>query len=333
MNDQYKLDRNLALETVRVTEAAALACSRWMGLGDEKAADQAAVDAMRTALNTLNIQGTIVIGEGERDKAPMLYIGEKVGTGDGPEVDIALDPLEGTTICATGSPNALAVVAIAEKGGFLKAPDVYMDKIAVGGGLPKGVVNIDDDPKTNLTNLAKAKGCEISDLLVVILERQRHEEMIAKVRETKARIQLIGDGDVAGIIAATRPETGVDIYMGIGGAPEGVLAAAALQCVEGQMQSRLIFEQTGEGDQEIEESQKDNARRMGISDLNKIYTLDELAKGDVMFSATGVTSGWMLQGVKRYAGGASTQTIVMRSRTGTLRFVNAEHNFKRKKEV
>lgn len=332
-NEQYKLGRNLALETARVTEAAALSCSKWMGLGDEKAADQAAVDAMRTALNTLSIQGTIVIGEGERDKAPMLYIGEKVGDGNGPEVDVALDPLEGTTICATGAPNALAVVAIAEKGGFLNAPDVYMNKIAIGGGHPKNLINIDDSPEKNLKNLAKSKKCDLSDLLVVILDRPRHEELIARVRETKARIQLIGDGDVAGIIAATRPETGVDIYMGIGGAPEGVLAAAALQCCDGQMQGRLVFDKMGDGDQHIEESQKENAKRMGITDLGKTYVLDELAHGDVMFSATGVTSGWMLQGVNRFAGGATTQTIVMRSRTGTIRFVNTEHNFRRKKEA
>ena len=327
INEEYTLGRNLALETVRVTEAAALACSKWMGLGDEKAADKAAVDAMRTALNGLDIQGTVVIGEGERDKAPMLYIGEKVGTGEGPEVDIALDPLEGTTICATGAPNALAVVAIAKKGGFLNAPDVYMNKIAVGGRLPDGVINLEDSPETNLKNLAKAKQCEISDLLVVILNRPRHEELIAKVRESRARIQLIGDGDVAGIIAATRPETGVDIYMGIGGAPEGVLAAAALQCCDGQMQGQLIFQQSGEGDQFIDEEQKNNAKRMGIDDLDKIYSLDELACGDVMFAATGVTTGWMLEGVKRAPGYAETHSIVMRSRTGTTRFVRAEHSF------
>lgn len=326
-NEQYILGRNLALETVRVTEAAALACSKLMGRGDEKAADQAAVDAMRTALNSLDIDGTIVIGEGERDEAPMLYIGEKVGSGRGPEVDIALDPLEGTTICAKGAPNALAVVAIAEKGGFLNAPDVYMDKIAVGGGLPKGVINIDDSPKKNLQNLAKARKCEISDLLVVILDRPRHEELIARVRETKARIQLIGDGDVAGIIAATRPETGVDIYMGIGGAPEGVLAAAALCCVDGQMQGRLIFDGKNSAEQ------KTRAKRMGIKDFNKVYTRNELAHGDVMFAATGVTSGWMLQGIRRYRGGATSHSIVMRSHTGTTRFVHAEHNFTRKKEL
>jgi fructose-1,6-bisphosphatase II / sedoheptulose-1,7-bisphosphatase len=296
-----------------------------MGLGDEKAADQAAVDSMRRMLDSLDIEGTVVIGEGERDKAPMLYIGEKVGSGNGPEVDIALDPLEGTTICATGGPNALAVLAFAEKGGFLHAPDVYMNKIAVGGGLPDGVINIDDAPKANLKNLALAKGCEITDLVTIILDRPRHEELIAKVRETGARIQLIGDGDVAGIIAATQPGTGVDIYMGTGGAPEGVLAAAALQCVEGQMQARLEFDN-------VEESQKERARAMGVSDLNKIYTLGELAHGDIMFAATGVTTGWMLEGVKRRAGGASTHSLVMRSRTGTTRYIKSDHNFTRKSE-
>lgn len=324
-SDQYTLDRNYALEAVRVTEAAALACSKLMGLGDEKAADQAAVNAMRSALNSLAIDGTVVIGEGERDKAPMLYIGEKVGSGVGPEVDVALDPLEGTTICATGGPNALAVLAFAEKGGFLHAPDVYMEKIAVGGGLPQGVINIDDAPATNLKNLAKAKKCEISDLVVVILNRPRHQELIAKVRETKARIQLIGDGDVAGIIAATRPQSGVDIYIGIGGAPEGVLAAAALRCCDGQMQGRLMFNS--------DQAQIERAKRMGISDLSKIYSMEEMAKGNVMFAATGVTSGWMLQGVKRFAGGATTHSIIMRSSTGTTRLIEAEHNFTRKKEL
>lgn len=322
--ESYFLERNLALETVRVTEAAALAASSWMGRGDEMAADKAAVDAMREALNGLNIQGTVVIGEGERDEAPMLYIGEKVGTGSGPEVDIALDPLEGTTICAKGTPNALAVVAISEKGGFLAAPDVYMEKIAVGGGLPEGVVNLDDSIETNLKNLAKAKKCDIQDLLIVILERDRHDDIIAKARESKARIQLIGDGDVAGIIAASRPETGVDMYVGTGGAPEGVLAAAALKCVGGQMHGRLIF--TGP---KVPKEQIERAKRMGITDLNKIYTLNELAKGDVMLAATGVTTGWMLQGVRRHHGGAKTHSLVMRSKTGTVRFVETEHNFER----
>jgi fructose-1,6-bisphosphatase II / sedoheptulose-1,7-bisphosphatase len=320
-HEQLTLDRNLALEAVRVTESAAIACHHWMGRGDEKAADQAAVNAMRRALNSLSIDGTVVIGEGERDKAPMLYIGEKVGTGEGPEVDIALDPLEGTTICATGGPNALAVIAIAERGGFLHAPDVYMDKIAVGGGLPAGVVDIDDQPAVNLKNLAKAKKCDVADLLVVILKRERHNELIARVREAGARIQLIGDGDVAGVIATAKPETGADIYMGIGGAPEGVLAAAALRSIGGQMQGKLLFDNN---------EQRERAKRMGVTDLTKRYTLEEMAKGDVMFAATGVTSGSMLEGVKRFDGGARTSSIVMRSKTGTVRTIVTEHYFSRK---
>jgi len=316
-NEAFTLDRNFALEAGRVTEAAALACSKWMGRGDEKAADQAAVDAMREALNTMSIDGTIVIGEGERDKAPMLYIGEKVGAG-GPNVDIALDPLEGTTICAVGGPDALAVIAIAEEGGFLNAPDVYMDKIAVGGGLPEGVIDLDDPPENNLKNLALAKKCSVSDLVAVILERPRHEELIAKVREAGARIKLIDDGDVAGIIATSRANTGVDICLGIGGAPEGVLAAAALRCIGGQMMGRLVFN---------DESQIERAKRMGVDDPNKKYMLNEMARGEVMFAATGVTDGSMLDGVKRFAGGATTHTIVMRSKTGTVRTFRAEHNF------
>ncbi len=319
--ESYTMDRNFALEAVRVTEAAALAASRWMGRGNEKAADQAAVNAMREALNGLTIDGTVVIGEGERDKAPMLYIGEKVGTGTGPAVDIALDPLEGTTICATGGTNAMAVVAIAEKGGFLHAPDVYMDKLAVGGGLPKDVVDIDEKPITNLKNLAKARKCNMDDLVVCILDRPRHAEIIKKVRESGARIKLISDGDVAGVIATARPNTGVDMYIGIGGAPEGVLAAAALRCIGGQFQGRLLFKT---------EEEKSRAKRMGVKDLNKTYTMDELAKGDVMFAATGVTDGTMLRGVQRFSGGAYTHSIIMRSRTGTVRMVDAEHNFVRK---
>ena len=315
------LDRNFALEAVRVTEAAAIACSKWMGRGDEKAADQAAVNAMRRALNSMTIDGTVVIGEGERDKAPMLYIGEKVGTGQGPKIDIALDPLEGTTICATGAPNALAVIAMAEKGGFLHAPDVYMDKIAVGGGLPDDIINLDDSPEENLKNLAKAKKCDLSDLVVVILDRPRHEELIAKVREAGSRIQLIGDGDVAGVIATASPETGVDIYMGIGGAPEGVLAAAALRSIGGQMLGRLIFRNSDE---------RERAKRMGINDFTKVYSLAEMASGDVMFAATGVTDGSMLEGVRRTVGGAVTHSIVMRSKTGTVRTIKTEHNFSRK---
>jgi len=316
-------DRNFALEAVRVTEAAALASARWMGRGNEKKADAAAVAAMREALNGLSIDGTVVIGEGERDKAPMLYIGEKVGnsSGIGPQIDIALDPLEGTTLCAHGGVNALAVIAMAEKGGFLHAPDVYMNKIAVGGGLPDGVVDLDNAPLKNLKNLAKAKKCDVSDLVVVILERDRHKELIAKVRETGARIQLIADGDVTGVIATSRPDTGVDMYVGIGGAPEGVLAAAALRSIGGQMQGRLIFGK---------EEEKARAKRMGIKDLNRKYHLEDLAKGDVMFAATGVTDGSMLGGVRRFPGGAVTHSIVMRSKTGTVRMVEAHHNFTRK---
>ncbi|GAA0578147.1 class II fructose-bisphosphatase [Caenispirillum bisanense] len=315
------LERNLALEVVRVTEAAALSASRLMGRGDEKAADQAAVDAMRRALNSLNIDGTVVIGEGERDEAPMLYIGEKVGSGQGQKVDIALDPLEGTTITAKGGPNALAVIAMAEEGGFLNAPDVYMDKIAVGPGLPDDVVDLDATPEENLRELAKAKKSDIDDLLVCILDRPRHEDLIARVRATGARIMLIGDGDVSGVIATTQPESGVDIYMGSGGAPEGVLAAAALRCIGGQMQGRLLFRNDDE---------RGRAKRWGISDLNRKYKLLDLASGNVMFAATGVTTGAMLRGVRRWHGGAVTHSMVMRSKSGTVRYIEAHHNFDRK---
>jgi fructose-1,6-bisphosphatase II / sedoheptulose-1,7-bisphosphatase len=321
LKEDYTMDRNFALEAVRVTEAAALAASHWMGLGEEKAADQAAVNAMREALNGMSIDGTVVIGEGERDKAPMLYIGEKVGTGAGPQIDIALDPLEGTTICATGGPNSLAVVAMAEKGGFLHAPDVYMEKIAVGGGLPEGVVSLNYSVAQNLKNLAKAKDCDVSDLVVTVLSRDRHAELIAKLREAGARVQLISDGDVAGVIATSRGRTRTDMYMGTGGAPEGVLAAAALRCIGGQMQGKLLFE---------DDSQIARAARMGVSDPNRIYSLGDLAKGDVMFAATGVTDGAMLEGVRRWKDGAYTHSIIMRSRTGTVRLIHAEHNFSRK---
>ncbi len=323
-NVEWKMDRNFALEAVRVTEAAALAASRLTGMGDEKAADQAAVNAMREALNGLDIEGTVVIGEGERDKAPMLYIGEKVGTGKGPKIDIALDPLEGTTICATGGPNSLAVVAMAEHGGFLHAPDVYMNKIAVGPDLPEGVVDLDADVRSNLKNLAAAKALSIADLTVCILSRPRHAELIAHVREAGARVMLIHDGDVAGVIATASEDTGVDMYLGIGGAPEGVLAAAALRCIGGQMQGRLIFS---------DDDEKQRASRMGISDFNRKYSLLDMAKGDVMFAATGVTDGAMLSGVKRFEGGARTQSIVMRASTGTVRIIDAQHNFTRKKDV
>ncbi len=320
MSEDKPMERNLALETVRVTEAAALAASRLMGRGDEKAADQAAVNAMRQALNGLAIDGTVVIGEGERDEAPMLYIGEKVGAG-GPKIDIALDPLEGTTLTAKGGPNALAVIAMAQEGGFLNAPDTYMDKIAVGGGLPEGVIDLDASPAENLAELAKAKGAEVGDLVVCILDRPRHGEIISQVREAGARIMLIGDGDVSGVIATSRLESGVDLYMGTGGAPEGVLAAAALRCIGGQMQGRLVFRNDDE---------RARGRKWGIEDFDRKYGLHELAGGDVMFAATGVTDGSMLKGVRRSQGAATTESMVMRSKTGTVRIVAAEHNFLRK---
>jgi fructose-1,6-bisphosphatase II / sedoheptulose-1,7-bisphosphatase len=315
-----RMERNLALEAVRVTEAAALAASRLMGRGDEKAADQAAVDAMRGALNTLAIDGTVVIGEGERDEAPMLYIGETVGSG-GPKIDIALDPLEGTTITAKGGPNALAVVAMADEGGFLNAPDVYMDKIAVGAGLPEGVVDLDAAPEENLRALARAKRVDISDIVVCVLDRPRHAELIAKIRGAGARIMLISDGDVSGVIATSRRDSGVDIYLGSGGAPEGVLAAAALRCIGGQMQGRLLFRNDDE---------RARARRFGITDLNRKYGLLDLAHGNVMFAATGVTDGTMLRGVRRFHAGATTHSMVMRSKSGTVRVIEATHDFRRK---
>src|SRR5271155_1708593 len=318
--DAY-MDRNLALELARVTEAAALSASLLVGRGDEKQADQVAVNAMRRALNQMDIEGTVVIGEGERDEAPMLYIGEKVGTGHGPKIDIALDPLEGTTITAKGGGNALAVLAMADAGGFLNAPDVYMEKIAVGGGLPEGLVDIDEEPAINLKNLARAKKADLADLVVCILDRPRHPELIAKVRAAGARIMLIGDGDVAGVIATSDPETGIDIYMGSGGAPEGVLAAAGLRCIGGQMQGRLLFRNDDE---------RGRAHRLGITDLNRKYGLLDLAHGDVMFAATGVTNGSMLKGVRRFSGGAHTHSVVMRSKTGTVRYVEATHDFTRK---
>jgi fructose-1,6-bisphosphatase II / sedoheptulose-1,7-bisphosphatase len=314
------MDRNLALEAVRVTEAAALAASRLMGRGDERAADQAAVNAMREALNGLAIEGTVRIGEGERDEAPMLFIGERVGSG-GPPIDIALDPLEGTTITAKGGQNALAVMAMAQEGGFLNAPDTYMDKIAVGGSLPDQLVDLDEEPKVNLGNLAKAMKVDVEDLVVCILERPRHAELIAKIREAGARIVLIGDGDVSGVIATSSTESGVNMYWGVGGAPEGVLAAAALRCIGGQFQGRLVFRNDDE---------RARATRCGITDFDRKYDLNDLAGGDVMFAATGVTDGSMLKGVRRFAGGAATQSIVMRSKTGTVRVIEATHNFKRK---
>ena len=316
------LDRNLALEAVRVTEAAALSASRLIGRVYEKAADQAAVDSMRHALNALDIDGTVVIGEGERDEAPMLYIGENVGKG-GPKIDIALDPLEGTTITAKGGQNALAVMAFATHGGFLNAPDVYMDKIAVGGGLPEGVVDLDKSIKENLANLSDAKNVSISDLLVCILDRPRHAEIINEVRNAGARIMLISDGDVSGVIASAQNETGVDLYVGSGGAPEGVLAAAALRCIGGQMQGRLLFRN---------EDEVGRAKRIGIENLDAKYTLSQLASGEVLFAATGVTDGTMLRGVNRNGERAYTHSIIMRSSTGTVRKIEAFHDWTKKTE-
>ncbi len=322
-SEAFSMDRNLALEAVRVTEAAALAASRLMGRGDEKAADKAAVDAMREALSSLSIRGRVVIGEGERDEAPMLYIGEEVGNGSGPKIDIALDPLEGTTITACGGMNALAVMAIADEGGFLNAPDVYMEKQAIGPGLPEDILDLDAPPATVLARLARAKGGQVEDLLVCILDRPRHESLIRAVRETGARIMLIADGDVSAVIATTENDKGIDIYMGTGGAPEGVLAAAALQCTGGQMLGRLVFRNNDE---------IARAERFGVTDRKRIYATGDLARGDnVMFAATGVTDGAMLRGVRRFPGGATTQSIVMRSKSGTVRRIEAEHNFTRKK--
>ena len=313
-------DRNLALELVRVTEAAALAASHWIGLGKKNDADGAAVEAMRKAFDAVAIDGTVVIGEGEMDEAPMLYIGEKVGCG-GPKMDIAVDPLEGTTLTAKAGPNALATIALAEHGNFLHAPDIYMDKIAVGGGLPDGVINLDDSVASNLRNLARAKKCEVSDLTACILDRDRHKDLIAHCREAGARIMLISDGDVAGVIATAMPDADIDIYLGSGGAPEGVLSAAALRCVGGQMQGRLMYE----SDDQIE-----RVRSMGHADPRRCFSVGEMAKGDVMFAATGVTNGAMLRGVRRRPGLATTHSIVMRSHSGTVRFIEAHHNFVQK---
>jgi fructose-1,6-bisphosphatase II / sedoheptulose-1,7-bisphosphatase len=313
------LDRVLVLEMVRVTENAAIACSKLIGRGDEKAADAAAVEAMRDALNQLDFDGTVVIGEGERDEAPMLFIGEKVGRaqGTGPKIDIALDPLEGTTITAKAGPNALAVLAIAEEGGLLNAPDVYMDKIAVGPGYPAGVIDLARSPADNVRAVAAAKGVTPAELMVCVLDRPRHEALIAELRALGCGIALIPDGDVAGVIATTNPDTGIDIYMGSGGAPEGVLAAAALRCVGGQLQGRLLFRNDDE---------RGRARRWGIDDLDRIYALEDLASGDVIFAATGVTDGSLLKGVKRRRDGViTTQTVVMRASSGTVRWVDGEH--------
>ena len=318
------LDRVLVLEMVRVTEAAAIAASKLIGRGDEKAADAAAVEAMRLAFNDLYMDGTVVIGEGERDEAPMLYIGEKVGNaiGTGPRIDIALDPLEGTTITAKAGPNALAVLAISEEGGLLNAPDVYMEKLAVGPGLPEGIIDLNRSVKENVEAVAHAKGVDPHEIIVCVLDRPRHEKLIAELRAIGCGIMLIPDGDVAGVIATTNPETNIDMYMGSGGAPEGVLACAALRCVGGQFKGKLLFRNDDE---------RARARKWGIADLDKVYDLNELAKGDCIFAATGVTDGSLLAGVKRLPGGKlTTDSVVMRASTGTVRWVKGEHRLDRK---
>ncbi|WP_313538732.1 class II fructose-bisphosphatase [Sphingomonas sp.] len=317
-NASQVLDRVLVLEMVRVTEAAAISASSLIGRGDEKAADAAAVEAMREALNQLYMDGTVVIGEGERDEAPMLYIGEKVGSaiGKGPKIDIALDPLEGTTITAKAGPNALAVLAVAEEGNLLNAPDVYMDKIAVGPGYPQGVIDLNKTPTENVEAIAAAKGVKPSEIIACVLDRPRHEKLIAELRGIGCGIMLIPDGDVAGVIATTDPTTTIDVYMGQGGAPEGVLACAALRCVGGQFQGRLVFRNDDE---------RARAAKWGIGDLDKVYALEELAKGDCIFAATGVTDGSLLAGVKRVKGKMTTESVVMRASSGTVRWVKGEH--------
>ncbi len=315
----HVLDRVLVLEMVRVTESAAIAASRLVGRGDEKAADAAAVEAMRNAFDDLYIDGTVVIGEGERDEAPMLFIGEKVGGAPdkGPKIDIALDPLEGTTITAKAGPNALAVLAAAEEGCLLNAPDVYMDKLAVGPGYPEGVISLDKSVRENVEAVAEAKGVKADEIIVCVLDRPRHAELISELRGIGCGIQLIPDGDVAGVIATTDPDTTIDMYMGSGGAPEGVLAAAALRCVGGQFNGRLLFRNDDE---------RARARKWGIEDLGRIYKLEDLAKGDCIFAATGVTDGSLLDGVKRLKGGRmTTDSVVMRASSGTVRWVRGEH--------
>ncbi len=313
------LDRVLVLEMVRVTEAAAIAAAQWIGRGDNDAADDAAVQAMRSALNELPLCGTVVIGEGERDEAPMLYIGERVGCGEdaSPSIDIALDPLEGTTITANAGPNALAVLAIAEQGGLLNAPDTYMEKLAIGPGYPAGTIDLTRSAGENIRAIAAAKGVEPGEIIACVLDRPRHEAIIAELRELGCGIKLIPDGDVAGVIATADPDTGIDVYIGTGGAPEGVLAAAALRCVGGQMQGRLVFR----NDDEVA-----RARRWGIEDLERVYHLDDMAKGDCIFAATGVTDGSLLKGVHRRKGCVTTESIVMRASTGTIRRVSTEYH-------
>ena len=315
------MDRNLAIELVRVTEFAALAAAKHIGRGDEKIADQAAVDAMRTSLNAMTIEGTVVIGEGERDEAPMLYIGEKVGQG-GPKVDIALDPLEGTTITAKGGENAMAVIALAQDGGFLNAPDVYMEKISSNIKHNENIISIQQDLKSNIKDLAKYKNINVEDMIICVLDRERHQNAIEEIRSLGSRIKMIDDGDVSAVISSALPNNIIDMYYGIGGAPEGVLAAAALQCIGGFMEGKLLFRNDDE---------KARAAKVNITDLNKIYSLKELAQGDVMFSATGVTDGTMLPGVKTNKFTGETHSIVMRSKTGTVRHIVGNHNFNIKK--
>ena len=313
-------DRTLPLEAVRITEAAAIAASRFMGGGDEKTADQAAVSAMHKALNGMDLDGTVCIGEGIEGDADKLFVGEKLGTGNGPKLDIALVALEGKSIVARGGSNALSVIAVAEDGGFLTVPNIYMDKIAVGPGLPDGIVDLNKEPADNLKNVAEAKGMAVSDLVVCMLDRPRHGEIIAKIRDAGARIRLIRDGDVSGVIATTQPEAGVDIFCGIGGAPQGVLAAAALRGAGGQMQGRLVFRNN---DDRLE------AQSLGIEDMERKYSADEMASGDVTFAATGITHSAMLKGVQHVPGGAITHSMVLRSKTGTLRFIEGHHDFSR----
>jgi len=311
--DEVMLNRMLTIEIARVTEAAAIAAATMRGRGDEKQADQLAVDAMRTALNDIDMDGKVVIGEGERDEAPMLYIGEKVGTGTGPRIDIALDPLEGTTLCAKAMPDSLAVIAMAVGGSLLHAPDSYMSKIAIGPGYPEGTIDLDASPEENLNALAKAKGVKTEHLTACVLDRPRHAELIAGIRATGAGVRLISDGDIAGVIHTTDPDnTGIDIYMGVGGAPEGVLAAAALRCIGGQMQCRLVFHKA---------TDRDRALKMGVKDPDAKFDMNEMASGDVLFAASGVTDGSMLAGVKFSKSHITTDTVVMRSATGTVRWI------------
>jgi fructose-1,6-bisphosphatase II / sedoheptulose-1,7-bisphosphatase len=314
---QHALERILSLEIVRVTERAAVSAARLRGHGNEKAADQAAVDAMRRELNNLPIDGTIVIGEGERDEAPMLFIGETVGNKRGPKVDIAVDPLEGTTLCAKNMPGAIATMAMAEGGTLLNAPDVYMEKIAIGPGYPKDTVDLDAPADVNILKVAKAKDVKPSEITALVLDRPRHAEIIAAVRKTGAAVRLITDGDVAGVIHCADPDTtGVDIYLGIGGAPEGVLAAAALRCIGGQMQCRLVLDS---------EEKRERAAKMGIRDPRKKYAVEDMVRGDCVFAATGVTDGSLLRGVRFRKDLIETETVVMRSVTGTVRWIRADH--------